>query len=976
MKIRPEHRPTGDPCECGEPASFHYVRTRRASAPSAWIEHMAIDRHGREIVTGNCRRRFRFGRVCGGPAEQHRPRRRPARAAPELPAARARSRKKPTVEDLPLVVLDGEGFTERGARPTTLDPNTGECTHGKKGGAYCDCSHRYVYAAACTEDGVTLGEVEGLAGLSSAELLHWLANLAHAGHPRALQPHLTCFWFSGGYDTAFFVKDLPDATIWSLARPEERPFELGGDEVLCDKNGKPRRAQPTSCYWLPGDPTLTGKEARAAVHQATGRYQGREEAHGFKLDYVRGRFSVKRVDHIRLDRKGKEIECGPSVTIWDPWSLWACSLVTALKRWDVGSKEEREAIERLKGERGRFTPEMFSEVQDYCRQECKLTAQMLRKVLTSARDAGMPLKSYFGAGSLGGAMLEAWGVREFLGTPMVDGSAKLAALFKHAVGCAYGGGRFETSEIGVVRGPDGDCHSADLNSAYPSAQAAGMPCQRHGIWTHHSGGDLERLLASKRTRYALVKARARATPHNRTWGPFMWRTSEGALIYPLTSPGSWVWLPEYRAAREAPKLWDVRALEAFVYTTECDCQPFKQVPSTYLERLKLGKDGAGLVLKTALASSYGKTAQSVGDAPFQEFCWAGITTSHARAQLLRGIAAAEKPEDVFMLATDALYSKVKLELPGPPDTGTGRVEVKGRPCTCEKGKPWAPAPYPPPDGWKACERHVDKPLGGWSLSHHKGGLLVIRPGFYFGLGYDDTADVDTERERDKGRARSIGRATMARHRKRLLAHWQAFEPTAKQGAARAALDLGADELMRAATSYPGPYYFRRDPRDPKSVEEGVSRFVGFKAGITAVPVRCAKCKSEEHSTRMHGSKSKRRAVVVKRSPEYGRWISQEQQIAWVGWPKRAVAPLLPGNRLPAWEAPPESDRKTGAKDRGALAKYDRESPDFGKLASEPYGWAVGRRPVNSEITRALHSLEDEMSDSPNDVWDEDVFDTN
>jgi hypothetical protein len=53
-------------------------------------------------------------------------------------------------------------------------------------------------------------------------------------------------------------------------------------------------------------------------------------------------------------------------------------------------------------------------------------------------------------------------------------------------------------------------------------------------------------------------------------------------------------------------------VEAWIYETECDCQPFARMPEFCRERVKIGKEGAGIVLKLGSNSVYGKLAQSVG----------------------------------------------------------------------------------------------------------------------------------------------------------------------------------------------------------------------------------------------------------------------------------------------------------------------------------------------------------------------------
>src|SRR5690348_17906092 len=66
----------------------------------------------------------------------------------------------------------------------------------------------------------------------------------------------------------------------------------------------------------------------------------------------------------------------------------------------------------------------------------------------------------------------------------------------------------------------------------------------------------------------------------------------------------------------------------------------------YTTLFRSGKDGAGIVLKLGTNSTYGKTAQSVGSAPFRSWIWAGNITSGTRAQLLRAMRSEEHTSEL------------------------------------------------------------------------------------------------------------------------------------------------------------------------------------------------------------------------------------------------------------------------------------------------------------------------------------------
>jgi len=113
------------------------------------------------------------------------------------------------------------------------------------------------------------------------------------------------------------------------------------------------------------------------------------------------------------------------------------------------------------------------------------------------------------------------------------------------------------------------------------------------------------------------------------------------------------------------------------YHKTCDCVAFPELPSLYAERLRLGSTTAGHVIKLAINSLYGKLAQIIGAAPFHNPIWAGLITAGVRAKLNRAIAQA--PRSIVMIATDALYSRERLDLPGGPDKVLGEWETKEHP---------------------------------------------------------------------------------------------------------------------------------------------------------------------------------------------------------------------------------------------------------------------------------------------------------
>jgi hypothetical protein len=116
---------------------------------------------------------------------------------------------------------------------------------------------------------------------------------------------------------------------------------------------------------------------------------------------------------------------------------------------------------------------------------------------------------------------------------------------------------------------------------------------------------------------------------------------------------------------------------------------FDWVDDLYDMRRRLGRDTRGQPLKFALNSLYGKQAQRSGRGPYHDPVSAGLITAATRARLIEALA--HDPEDVFMLATDAVYSTRPL----PPDIGDGlgQWEAKVWPdlFVVQPGVYWSPS---------------------------------------------------------------------------------------------------------------------------------------------------------------------------------------------------------------------------------------------------------------------------------------------
>jgi hypothetical protein len=410
-----------------------------------------------------------------------------------------------------------------------------------------------------------------------------------------------------------------------------------------------------------------------------------------------------------------------SVTVWDLFRFYAKKFVSALQDWKVGTEEMITRMSAMKDKRADFKTESREAIRNYCFEECQCIAELGYRLVTAHDKAGLKLTKYYGAGSSGEAMLVAMGIKER--------TCSYPIQMRKVLASAFFGGRFENSVIGPIKGP---LYAWDISSAYPYHTTT-LPCLEHGEWRHTTDrAEIEGAQA------ACVHYELLANHVISDWGPFPFRDETGCISFPTHSGGGWIWKEEYLAGERA--FPHVRMREAWVYHTNCTCKPFEKIPHYYLERIKLGKEGPGIVIKLGVNSCYGKLAQSVGSAKFNNWIWAGMITSGCRAQILDMLALHKDRKNLLMVATDGIVTREVLVPPTARDTGTYHaVNSKGVSC----------------------------PLGGWEGKTYPKGMFFARPGIYFPLNptKDDLADV---------KARGLGKKVLFDQWKHIVKSWKKY----------------------------------------------------------------------------------------------------------------------------------------------------------------------------------------------------------
>jgi hypothetical protein len=585
--------------------------------------------------------------------------------------------------------------------------------YGVKGG-----DHRYVLLAAATEDGERF-HISDPEGLGSEHCLDFIVSLP---------ANCRIFGYSLGYDWTMILRDLPDAALYKLFRPDlrQRPkrnekkgpkpikwrgflLNMQGSKFTIERGGRSHVIWDIFKFY---QSRFTGalKDWKVAEDKDNTRtfVESATSFHGYKIRCSECDEDVELAVRIE-EPHGKRVVCIPC-------SLKLLPLVERMR----AMKEQRALFDRL-------SP---ADVQQYCFEECACMATLAHKLVDAHTACGLELTSFYGAGSTTSAMFKKIGIKQKLrDPPQIMGDVPARAFF---------GGRFENSIIGRA---EGLVWNYDISSAYPY-QITFLPCLLHGMWEH----TIHRRDLDSGIRTAFVRYRLGEQPRDekfQAWGPFPFRLSSGSIAFPTESGGGWVGLDEYL---QGEKLFHhVQFAESWIYRCDCDCQPFKEIPEYFKERVRIGKEGPGIVLKLGCNAGYGKLAQSIGSAQFNNWIWASLITSGTRAQMLELLGLHADWSNLLMIATDGVYTRERIKTPIPRDTGTWEL-----PC---------PKTDKNPSGIQRT------PLGGWEEKAHKRGVFVARPGIYFPM-YPDAKDLKDVR------GRGVGKATILNHWAEIVDAWE------------------------------------------------------------------------------------------------------------------------------------------------------------------------------------------------------------
>lgn len=352
-------------------------------------------------------------------------------------------------------------------------------------------------------------------------------------------------------------------------------------------------------------------------------------------------------------RRGKSFtlkyKSDPPITISDVLPFFQSTFVKACDEYLGEDWEDRDLIIAEKANRGSFTYDRIGDVSRYNEAELRTLVLLANTLRDRLHRADIRISRWDGPGAVATALYKTHKTKQALG--------EIPNQVADAGRVGYAGGRFEMVRKGhsLQR-----IYQYDIRSAYPNA-IQHLPCLAHGFW------ERSKVLAH----YGIYHVSGSSHHELTRPQPLFMRNSNGTIVYPSRVSG-WYWSPE---VREAMRHGDYRINDGWVFRQDCDHSPFAFVPELYRKRAayKAAGDGAHLGLKLGLNSLYGKLAQQVGwdpgpplrIPPYHCLEWAGWVTSHCRASVYQ--AAMQAPDDVIAFETDAVFSRVELDL----DVGVG-----------------------------------------------------------------------------------------------------------------------------------------------------------------------------------------------------------------------------------------------------------------------------------------------------------------
>lgn len=333
----------------------------------------------------------------------------------------------------------------------------------------------------------------------------------------------------------------------------------------------------------------------------------------------------------------------------DIFSFFQCSFEEALKNWNI---DVPEIITKGKKARQDFSKWSKPAIIAYNEAELDCMSELAERLRDSIKPLNLSIRSWHGPGALAGSWLSKQKAKSRKG--------EIPKEVHEAATRAYFGGRIDIQGYGFVD----PVYHYDIVSAYPSAIRY-LPDLSSVRWIH----------AEERppTTAGVFVSRIRWKFPETKWGSLPWRSSNGTIRYPLAGEG-WYWQEEIKAVLERYGNSAIEFLETWSIDGEITYPFHDQIEEAFAYRRQLKQEGKSshIAVKLILNSLYGKFAQTVGKAQFYSPVWAGLITSHCRAQLARSMS-----DDVVCVMTDSIWSRSPLSVDTSADLGGWEEQKEG-----------------------------------------------------------------------------------------------------------------------------------------------------------------------------------------------------------------------------------------------------------------------------------------------------------
>jgi DNA polymerase type B, organellar and viral len=332
----------------------------------------------------------------------------------------------------------------------------------------------------------------------------------------------------------------------------------------------------------------------------------------------------------------------PPFILWDVLGYFQSTFVVACRKW-LGNLPILDEIEKMKHARSTFRVENIGEIIEYNQHECDLLVKLMESLFEAMDEGGIRLKRYDGAGSIAAALLNKYGILDYMGEPSDE--------VKRWAQYAYSGGWIEAMKVGNETSKT--IYRDDINSAYPYS-ALSLPSYHDATWrldTYWDGSDHS---------LVHVKWHFKEAP----FYPLFFREPDGSILHPRWGEGIYYGV-EIANLFKYHSRDEFQILGAYNVDLMDDVMPFAFIDEVYNLRMHYKKMGsmASEALKLGMNSIYGKLAQQAGYRngripQYHNLLWAGEITARTRAQLYD--AAMQRPDSVIAFATDAIISTDEL----------------------------------------------------------------------------------------------------------------------------------------------------------------------------------------------------------------------------------------------------------------------------------------------------------------------------